>query len=301
MRTVLKWLGYLLGGLVGLIIIAVLAIYFISESKTSKTYSVQPATVAMASDAATLERGNYLVSTIGGCRDCHGKNLEGAEFLPAPVGPLYAPNLTKGKGSATSAYKDEDWVRSIRHGVRPNGQGLFIMPAQDFYNFSDADLSAVIAYVKSVPPADNTVPTRQFGPLGRFLLTNGGLPMPAADSLPHTAARTAAPARGATPDYGKYLASIACMGCHGTGLSGGVIPGVPPEWPPAMNLTPSGELIGWTEAQFMATLRTGKTPAGRELRPQYMPWENFKQLTDDDLKAVWAFLKTVPAKANGTR
>ncbi len=104
-----------------------------------------------------------------------------------------------------------------------------------------------------------------------------------------------------TVDYGHYLADGAgCTGCHGLGLSGGPIPGVPPDWPQAANLTPSGEVGKWSEADFISTIRTGANPAGKTLAKE-MPWFRYREMTDNDLKALWQFVKTTPAKPFGNR
>ena len=97
-----------------------------------------------------------------------------------------------------------------------------------------------------------------------------------------------------TVAYGEYLVNTAgCRTCHGVELSGG--DPSDPESPPGPNLTPGGELGLWAEADFINTLRTGVTPAGRQLNPEFMPWESTAKLTDDELKAIWLYLKSVPA------
>lgn len=109
------------------------------------------------------------------------------------------------------------------------------------------------------------------------------------------------PAAGVTADYGHYLANGAgCTGCHGPGLAGGKIPSGPPDWPLAANLTPSGEVGKWSETDFINTIRTGVNPAGKTL-DQVMPWFRYRDMTDDDLKALWQYIKAVPAKPAGTR
>jgi len=98
---------------------------------------------------------------------------------------------------------------------------------------------------------------------------------------------------------GRYLADIAgCHGCHGTGLSGGPVAG-PPGLPPASNLTTAG--IGdWTEADFVRAMRNGRRPDGSSLDP-FMPWEVFGKMTDDELHALWLYLRSVPARAFGNK
>lgn len=298
MKAILKWLGIGLGGLVVLVLIAVGIGFATSEAQLNQTYEVQVETVSIPTDAESIERGRYVVATIGGCADCHGANLQGQLFIPEPVGPLYAPNLTPGQGGI-SDLSDSDLVRVLRHGVLPNKRSVSVMPAEDYYYLSDADLGALIAYLRQVPPMDNETPAQTYGAIGRLLILQGAL-VPPARKIDHTT-RPPAPEQGVTVDYGRYLASVACMGCHGQGFSGGPIPGAPPDFPPARNLTPGGNLKNWTEADFMATLRTGTTPEGYQLVTEYMPWKNFSQLTDEDLQAIWLFLQSVPAKEYGNR
>jgi mono/diheme cytochrome c family protein len=102
------------------------------------------------------------------------------------------------------------------------------------------------------------------------------------------------PAQG-TADYGGYLASIGgCRDCHQPNLAGGPIPFAEPGMPPASNLTPAGELIGWSEADFVKAMTTGVTPSGRTLG-EAMPWKEYGQMTEDDLKAIYQYLTTIPA------
>ena len=174
------------------------------------------------------------------------------------------------------------------------------MPSYEYYFLSDEDLGALIAYIKSVDPVDKVIADDSIGPLGRVLFLAGQLPLIPAEDIPHAAPRPAAPKPGVTVEYGKYVA-ISCFGCHGEGFSGGPIPGVPPDWPPAKNLTPGGDLANWTEEEFINTLRTGVTPSGYELDSQYMPWPLAAQMTDEELQALWLFLQSLPAKETGNR
>jgi mono/diheme cytochrome c family protein len=94
---------------------------------------------------------------------------------------------------------------------------------------------------------------------------------------------------GVTVEYGHYLTQY-CHLCHGPDLAGGIMgPGAGP------NLTPGGEMGGWTEADFIQTLRTGITPTDKKLDPEMMPWKEVGQMTDDELKAIWLYLQSLPA------
>lgn len=300
MKRALRWAGYGLLGVLGVAVAALAALYGYSEYRIERRYEIHPPAVAVRADAELVARGRHL-ATIRGCVDCHGANLGGQTFLDTPpVGRVFASNLTRGRGGIGGSYTDQDFVRAIRHGVRPNGQALLIMPAQEFNVLSDADVAALIAYLRSLPPVDNEPFERSVGPIGRLLYVTGQAPLLPVELIDHTA-RPKPVTPGVTAEYGKYLSS-SCVGCHGEGLSGGRIPGMPPEFPPAANITPHGETgIGaWTEADFFTALRTGKRPDGSELRPE-MPWKLTAQMTDDEIRALWLYLRTVPAREYGKR
>ena len=101
-----------------------------------------------------------------------------------------------------------------------------------------------------------------------------------------------------TPKFGEYVAA-GCKGCHGPGMSGGKVPGAPPDWKAAANLTPTG--IGhYSEDDFIRILRTGTRPDGSKV-DSLMPYRLTKEMTDIELKAVFAYLKTLPPKEFGNR
>jgi hypothetical protein len=106
-----------------------------------------------------------------------------------------------------------------------------------------------------------------------------------------------------TPDaaYGKYLARL-CTGCHGEHLSGGPIPGAPPDMPVPLNLTPDKTgLAGFTLDDFKQVLRTGKRKQdGRQLADM-MPVESFGQFDDVEMQALFSYLQALPATAFGKR
>jgi mono/diheme cytochrome c family protein len=127
----------------------------------------------------------------------------------------------------------------------------------------------------------------------------GQLPLYVAETMDHAAPRIEAPSAGATKEYGRYLAVTGgCTGCHGPTLSGGPVIGGPPGAPPALNLTPGGELVGWTEADFFRALREGKTPGGRQL-DEFMPWKATREMADDEIRALLLYLCSIPAKPYG--
>jgi mono/diheme cytochrome c family protein len=298
----LRWIGIGILSLVGLLLIALIAVYFISSLRLSKTYQIRPETITIPSDAASIERGRHLATSIGQCVDCHGDNLAGREFLNAPgVVRAVSANLTSGEGGAGKTFSNADWVRALRHGVGVDGKPLLIMPAQGFNALSPEDLGALIAYLKSVPAVDNVPQVSDVQIVGRALFVLGQIQGLAAETIDHAAPLTPAPPAGATKEYGQYLVRVGgCVDCHGPNLSGGPITGAPPSAPPASNITPGGQISAWAEDDFIKTIRTGVNPAGKQLDP-FMPYKYLGRLSDDELKAIYLYLKSVPAAAMGAR
>lgn len=303
MSTAARWLARIGVSLLALIAIAAALVFGITQARLARNYAIALETVAIPTDPAAVARGKH-VATISGCVDCHGPDLAGRVFFDnAMVGRFVASNLTGGNGGVGARFGDADWIRAIRHGVRPDGKALLVMPAKEYFGLSDADLGALIGYLKSLPSVDRELPRSAVSPLGRVLmLALKDMPILAAERIDHTAARPAAALPGITREYGAYLA-VRCTGCHGDTLSGGRIPGTPPDWPPAANLTPEpgAAAAAWNEAQFMHAMRTGMTPSGKQLDRKYMPWPVLGQMTDDELKALWMYLRSAPAKPYGHR
>ncbi len=289
---ILKWIGIVLGGLVLLIALAAGGMIASSTNRFSKTYDIQAETITVPTDEASLAIGKHWAEMH--CQGCHGEDLSGGPFFEDPsIGYVDAPNLTSGKGGVGATNTDADWVRAIRHGVKADGTSVFIMPSNDFYYLSDTDLAGIIAYVKSVPPVDNEIRPRSLKPFAKILYAVGAFGnLLYAETIQHEM-RPPAPAVGLTVEYGKYLADAhGCKSCHGEALSGDQP--AEPGAPLAPNLTPGGELAVWTEADFFNTLRTGVTPSGHELS-ESMPWQGLGKMTDDELKAVWMYLQSLPA------
>lgn len=294
MRKILKWVGIVLGGLIGLIVLAIGAVYAVTELRLGQTYNVPAETIAIPTGEDSLALGRHIAETRG-CNDCHAENLAGAAFFEdAAMGLLYASNLTSGQGGIATSYSDADWVLAIRHGIGPDRQSLLFMPSTEYYFLNDRDLGALIAYLKTVPPVDNETPKASIGPVGRILFLAGQLPLTPAVLIDHAGPRPSASEPGVTVAYGQYLAA-GCVGCHGSDYSGGPIPGAPPDTVPASNLTPGGSLADWSESDFIQAMRTGVTPGGQEMDP-FMPWKNIGKMTDDELKALWMYLQSLPAK-----
>jgi mono/diheme cytochrome c family protein len=297
----LKVLGLVVAGIVLVIIGAGAAVYYISESRLNQRVSVRPEPIRVPTDITSVQRGQHLASAVAACVECHGPNLAGKVVLDDPgLGRVVAPNLTSGRGGLAPEYAAEDLARAIRHGVDPAGRQLLVMPSDDYYNFSDADLGAIIAYIRSMPPIDTSLPRSEVRTAGRILFAIGQLPLLPAATIDHNAPRPPTPPAAVTVEYGAYLAlSAGCSGCHGPGLGGGSMPQASSSAIPAANITPAG-LTGWSEADFVRVMRTGTRPDGRRL-DSFMPWPYYAQMSDDELRALWRFLQAVPPKPTGTR
>ncbi len=248
-----------------------------------------------------IERGQHLVGSRYLCGECHGTSYGGGIMIDDPMlARIRGPNLTTGRGSVTLAYGPADWDRAVRHGVAPSGLPT-IMPAEDFQLMSDQELADVVSYIRSMPPVDNEVVTVDMGPLGIVLVALGQLRF-AADIIPtHTAAHASVPpATEVTAEFGQHLAGV-CTGCHRADLSGGPIPSGEPSWPPARNLTLHADgLAAWTYDDFTRALREGKRPDGTDLQlPMSMIVNYTKNMTEAEVQALWAYLRSLPAVATG--
>jgi mono/diheme cytochrome c family protein len=299
---VLRRVGIGVGVVVGLVFVLTAFIYVASNARLNKHYAIDVPRMPLPTDAASLARGEHVARAIAKCVDCHGGLLEGNVVVDDPaLGRFAAPNLTAAPTGVGASLRDRDWFRAIRHGVAPDGRPLLLMPSDGYTHLSDSDLVALVAWARSRPLVENPVPTSRLGPLGRVLLLAGKFPILAAEAVDHSVQHVSAPSAGVTVEYGRYLVLAGgCTDCHGPGLSGGKVPKFPPDAPPAANLTPAG-ISGWTEAMFFAALREGKDPSGRSLDRRWMPWKATAKMTDDEIRAVWIYLQTVPSRQFGNR
>jgi len=300
MKPVIKWVGILLGGIIGLVLAAGLVLYSLGQKRLSRVYEVTPLSVLIPDDETSLREGKRIFQ-YRGCEACHGEQLEGLVYLDNPaIGQVITPNLTSGKGGIGGDRTDLDLVRAVRHGLGPDGTPLLFMPSTEFYYLSDPDMGAVLAYIRSKPPVDNQPEPSQLSTTG-FMVMNltREITFLPAELIPHDQDPPPPPEPGLSPEYGEYLA-LSCPVCHGLSLSGGEIPGFPLEWPAAGNLTPGkgGRIPAWGEEGFMQIIREGEKH-GRAIHPDYMPWTSYRHLSDLELAAVYGFLMSLPSKDFG--
>ena len=270
MKKLLKWTSTVFGALIVLSMLAGVALYPIGMSKLTQTYpNIVVETVSIPTDTDAIARGKH-VSVIWACTKCHGEDLSGRLLTNDPIegtiptlGAIPAPNLTSGNGGVGQLYSDTDWVRAIRHGIKPNNQAVIYMYVS---TISDQDLGDLIAYLKQIPPVDTDSPAIRYGPF-LPIAPALGIYTPAAELIDHNAPHPVDPAPGATVEYGKYLSAI-CAQCHGTGISNAV--------------------KNWKQEGFIRTFNTGVLPDGRQLGPT-MSSKTFNELNDTELAALWLY------------
>lgn len=289
MRKVLNWIGIGLGVLVGLVIAAAITLYFVGGSRLNKTRQVQPPAVTIPSNDQAIARGKHMVNV--NCTSCHGDDLAGDVLLDDPmIGTIYTANIT----GLAERRTDDEIVLAIRHAVGPGGRQLIAMPSDAFIYFSEEDMGAIVSYLKTIPRVEKASPGLDLSIMGQIMLGAGLFgDLSAADTINHDQPFTSMPAIGANVDYGEYLSPL-CITCHGPDLSGAQ-PSIQGS-PIAPNLTLGGGLAGWSEAEFIQTIRSGVTPSGHQLDPEFMPWKSWAKFDDEELQAIWMYLNSLPAR-----
>jgi mono/diheme cytochrome c family protein len=273
----------------------------LGHRKMNRIVSVDVAAVPVPTDAASIERGRYLYLSRG-CTECHGIDGAGKDVVNDGQGMhVRAPNITPGPGSVVANYSVADWVRTLRHGVKPDGRPAIVMPSEDYARLTDADLGAMLAYLRQMPAASGAGAVLELPPFVKTLYA-AGVMHDAAEIIDHTLPPSTPVPEAVTAEHGAYVVN-SCIGCHGAGLSGGKIPGAPPDWPAASNLTPGAgsAMARYPSADaFAAMFKTGKRPDGSEVS-KVMPFLSLKEMNDTDVRAMYLHLKALPPVAAGNR
>jgi mono/diheme cytochrome c family protein len=269
------------------------------------------ATLALVGGACAdtaVERGAYLVNTIMTCGNCHspkgppdvvaGKDFSGGLRFNEPPFDVTAPNITPDKDTGIGAWSDADIKKLLRTGMRPNGVPVAPVMPTGFYDIiTDADMDAIVAYLRTVKPISNKVPE----PV--YKMSTQRQIFPGAETA-YTPAMLNDPMK-----KGFYLATIGhCMECHtpmakgqhdwavDLGRGGFEFPG---PWGVSIsrNITSSKTKgIGeWTDAEIKRAMTTGVDKDGNKLKPP-MGYQYYAHMTDADLDAVIGWVRTLPAK-----
>jgi cytochrome c553 len=293
MKKIFKWIGIILGLAILTVTMTTVFIVRSFNAKLNKHYDFQVQNIPIPADSISIARGRSWSAV---CTSCHGENLGGKIVFEDPgLATIYASNLTSGAGGVASVYSDQDWIRAIRHGVRRDGKALFLMPAHEFHHLNQSDLASLIAYIKTLDPIDQmpkplitTTVAKILGELGAF-----GILFPA-EIIDHSAEFDSPIDAAVTPKYGEYVVNVVgCRTCHGQELNGGKDPN--PDAPPGPNLTPGGIMSKYSGEQFLHTIRTGVTLTGRTLNEEFMPWPAISKLDEIQIRAIYIYLKSLPA------
>ena len=304
MKTWLKRISIGLGALVLLVLVVGSAFAFTKtsafDSSMEKVYSVAPLKIERSTDPAVLARGKHIAEAIMPCGvgDCHGSDLGGGKRMDmGPLGSFQGPNVST--GGLGAAYSDGELARLIRHGIKKDGRSVLFMPSHDVEWLPDSDLVALISYIRTLPPSSKPNGPIKLGTLAKILDRMDAIPLDIARRIDHEKAGRG-PAPSPTKEYGALLGR-SCTGCHGAKLSGGPIPGAPPELPVPLNLTPDATgMKGWTFEDFDRLMVQGIRKNGKKLDP-FMPIEAFGKQDDTEKRALFAWLQSLPATPFGNR
>ena len=273
--------------------------------------SARPATArSFERTPQRLQRGQYLANAVSGCLFCHSEHdwaspgepivagTEGAGQI-APYaglpGRIVAANITPDRETGLGNWSDDEIARAIREGVDRDGGTLFpLMPYEKFRNMSDEDVASVVVYLRSLPAVRHELPKTEVIFPVRYLIRNAPQPLTAAVTSPSPSDRLA---------WGTYLTTITgCDDCHTSREKGQVVPGMnfaggivfqdPAGQAASANITPDASGIAYyNEDLFLKMMRTGFVQA-RKINP-VMPYTLYGKMTDDDLKAIFGYLRTL--------
>jgi mono/diheme cytochrome c family protein len=257
-----------------------------------------------------LARGRYLANSVSGCIFCHSEHdwkspgdpvveakLGAGQVFPLAglPGTVVASNLTPDSATGAGSWSDDQLARAIREGIGSNGRTLFpLMPYEHFRTMSDEDLASIVVYLRSLQPVQNSLPRTEIVFPVNYLIRNA--PQPVTSPVP-TGNSTDPVERG------RYLVQIAgCSDCHtlekqgqpisALAFAGGFELSGPFGTVTSSNITPDPSGISYyDENLFVQAMRTGRVGA-RSLNP-IMPWPMLRNMTDEDIKAVFAYLRTL--------
>ena len=289
------------------------------QTRYDRTFDIPDVNTIASTDSAVIARGAYLAYGPAHCAYCHNTEdkwarLDAGEQVPLSGGYVFdigiarlgTPNLTPDKETGIGNIPDAKIARMLRHNVRSSG--VAAVPFMEFQNMSEEDLVAIISFLRSQPAVKNEVTTREFSLIGKAVMSFAIKPSGPTGTPPQTS-----PAEGATVERGAYLVNnvAACAGCHtmrsqtdGSYLApklsgGGPMPGTDGKVYTPPNLTPdpnTGHIVKWTEDQFVQRFRAGPINGAGT----HMPWKAFARMSDDDIRAIYRYLQTVPPHENAT-
>lgn len=291
--------------------IALAALAVIVATRQHLKFDAPYPDVTASADTTVIERGRYVVRDLANCANCHGapasgtavadsnKPLSGGFLFDIPPGKFYARNITPDSLSGLGAVPDRAIARALRYGVGHDGRAL--LPFMEMQGLSDDDLVAVVSYLRSQTPVRNVVPMHQYSLLGKIVRATV-LSKPVG---PRATPPVATP-HGATVENGRYLVESVglCGACHTQrNMMTGAFTG--PHLGGATGFEKNSQGHSWSPPNITADPTTGRAGmmnedgfvarfrAGRIFDHSPMPWEGFRKLSDDDVRAIYRYLKTV--------
>jgi len=284
MRTALRWVGYLAGFLLLLVILAAAYVWIVSSNGLTSRADAHAETLAAATPAQLADGTRQL--SILGCVSCHGEGLRGKLFFDEPnVAKLYAPNLTLVAAQAD----DQRLAQAIRQGVGHDGRSLFVMPSAQYSRLTDAETSALVHAIRQLPRGGTQTPPISVGPLGRIGIATGKFKMQP-DLVAEYAERMPA---NLGPNFaqGRHLAMTNCAECHGATLAGG-------EPKPELK-APDLSIVGaYDLPQFTRLMRTGVPASGKKLElMDEIARNDLSHYNDPEIAALYAYLRERAQKA----
>lgn len=278
MRKLLRWIGYVLAGLVLIALIFAAWVWFASGRVLSARHEGRPERLAAPSAAQTADAGRQ--ARIQGCTHCHGAQLQGQlMFDGQPFATVWASNLSELAARAS----DQQIARAIRQGIGADGRALFIMPSDQYSRLSDEEVTALVAYIRATPRQGGPTAPIRWGPIGRFALAMGQM-QPIMTRIEDYGIREPYDT-GPGEAAGRRIAANTCSGCHGPDLSGQPSP---EGGPPAPDLAIAG---AYDLAQFRTLLRTGVPPGGRDLGlMKEVAVHDLSRLNEEEVGQLHAYL-----------
>lgn len=243
----------------------------------------QPAPpVAFAQGSADVVKHGERLSLVLGCTGCHGKQLAGEDWSEEGYGRLWAANLTV----SAAGYSDAQLKQVIKSGKKPDGTPLWDMPSHLFTQLADADMNALVAYIRSVPQQGAAHPSPTFGPILKAEMAKG--------EYVSSAVRVERKGQIGPPDMGadhrlaRYMVRATCAECHEMDLRGG-------KAGPITAARPDIRIAGaYDPKDFARLLRTGIAPGERKLGLMAeVAVGRYSHFTDAELAAIHAYLKAV--------
>lgn len=278
MAKVLRWTGYALASIIGLIILAAALLWIVSSSKLNARPHAKAERLVQPTPQELADT-NRKAWTLG-CFSCHGKDLRGGKIFDQPmVGTVWAPNLTAVAAHAT----DQQLAQAIRQGIGVDGRTLFVMPSEAFQHLSDEDVAALVRMIRATERGGSPTPRNSYGPIGRLGLVLGKF-RTAPDLVSEYSTEEPYPA-GRQFEAGRQLSMTRCSGCHGPNLEGKEVE--PGETSPDLTIAGAYELPA-----FKKLLREGIPAGGRKL-PMMGPTarSDLGHLTDTEIEALYDYLR----------